>query len=99
MLTRVAANGAPRFGRSRLVVTVFLGGEHEVGLFADRTRHALTCRLGHRRYCGVLPSALFKSAIVPVRLPWPPAICSGLMFNRVRFSEKFFSVGDGGGTA
>ena len=38
VLQRVAANGAPRFGRERLPVPVFLGAVHEVGLFADRTR-------------------------------------------------------------
>ena len=41
MRTRVAANGAaPRRAAGPSSSPVFLRPEHDVGLFADRTRHA-----------------------------------------------------------
>jgi hypothetical protein len=57
-LLRVAAiGGAPASRRRRRPVTVFLGAEHDVGLFADRTRlgqisqRALALRVADLKVC------------------------------------------------
>ena len=47
----MAPNGAPRLARSRLTWPVSFG-EHQLGLFGDRTRGAVLLRDGGRRFIG-----------------------------------------------